>query len=116
MSKKDREAKLFITDVLEAIQKIENYTHKMSYEEFMKDERTKDAVLRNLEVIGEAVKNIPNEIKGKYLKVDWKAISGMRDRLIHGYFGVSFPIIWETVTDELPAFKENIEEVLKEMG
>ncbi|MEK9149736.1 MAG: DUF86 domain-containing protein [Candidatus Desantisbacteria bacterium] len=116
MSNKDREAKLFIADVLEAIQKIENYTHKMSYEEFMKDERTKDAVLRNLEVIGEAVKNIPNEIKEKYLKVDWKAISGMRDRLIHGYFGVSFPIIWETVTDELPTFKENIEEVLKEMG
>ncbi len=114
MSEPRRDVKVFIVDILEAIQKIEMFTHEMTFEAFMKDERTKDAVLRNLEVIGEAVKNIPESIKERYRDLDWKAVTGMRDKLIHEYFGVSFTIVWETVKNDLPPFKKRMEGILTE--
>src|ERR1700741_3844559 len=115
MSKRHKNVKLFINDILEAIEKIEIYTQVMSYDQFIKDEKTKDAVIRNLEVIGEAAKNIPSTIKEKHPDINWKAISGMRDKLIHEYFGVSFPIVWETIKSDLPFFKAGIKEVLKDL-
>lgn len=115
MSKGHRDVRLFLTDVLEAIQKIDSYTGKMTYKEFVEDEKTKDAVLRNLEVIGEAVKNIPDDIKGGYSDIDWKGASGMRDKLIHEYFGVSFLVVWETVKNDLPTLKHGVEKILKEV-
>ncbi len=115
MSKAFRDVELFITDILEAIEKIEMYTSVISYEEFMEDVKTKDAVLRNLEIIGGAVKNIPNSVKERYPDVEWKAPTGMRDKLIHEYFGVSFSIVWETVKNDLPPFKKKIEEILREI-
>ncbi len=92
MSERERNILLFLNDVIEAIEKINTYTNNMTYEDFLKDEKTKDAVLRNLEVIGEATKNIPEAIKEKYKSVNWKAAAGMRDKLIHGYFGINFAI------------------------
>ncbi|MGC9101445.1 MAG: DUF86 domain-containing protein, partial [Caldisericum sp.] len=89
-----RNWKLFLVDVLESIEKIENYTSEISFEEFIKDEKTKDAVVRNIEIIGEAVKHIPEEIKEKYNQIPWKKITGMRNRLIHGYFVVDYTIVW----------------------
>ena len=86
MSKRD--VRLFLYDILEAISKIENYTKGMSYDEFIHDEKTIDAVIRNLEIIGEAAKNIPEDAKNKYPEIPWKEIAGMRDKLIHAYFGV----------------------------
>lgn len=115
MSEPRRDAKVFIADIFEAIQKIEMFTHEMTFEAFMKDERTKDAVVRNLEVIGEAVKNIPESIKERYRDLDWKAVTGMRDKLIHEYFGVSLTIVWETVKNDLPPFKKRLMEISKEM-
>ncbi len=110
----ERDPRLFFIDIIDATRKIDNYTTGMNFEKFRADEKTFDAVLRNLEVIGEAVKNIPEEIKKKYPDVEWQAAAGMRDRLIHEYFGVSVRIVWETVTHDLPSFKPSIEKILQD--
>jgi len=107
-----RNWKLFLVDVLESIEKIENYTSEISFEEFIKDEKTKDAVVRNIEIIGEAVKHIPEEIKEKYNQIPWKKIIGMRNRLIHGYFVVDYTIVWEIIKNELPDLKEKVKTIL----
>ena len=92
-----RNQKLFLRDILDSIERIEEYTRDLSYNKFLKDRKTIDAVLRNLMVIGEAVKNISEEIKMRYPEVDWRKIAGIRDRLIHGYFGIDLQIVWETI-------------------
>ena len=110
MSKRDW--KLFANDILECIEKIEGYLSGMSYEEFVKDERTKDAVVRNLEVIGEAANQIPEEIKKKCQEIPWRQVVGLRHRLIHGYFVVDYDIVWNIVTGELQDLKIKIERLL----
>ena len=87
----------------------------MSYEEFLQDEKTRDAVVRNLEIIGEAAKNIPDKFKEKHPEIKWREIMGMRDKLTHGYFGVSFSIVWETVKNDFPDLEKNIKKILKGM-
>jgi len=115
MSNRNNDIRLYLTDIIESIDKIESYVVGISFEEFFADERTKDAVLRNLQVIGEAVKNIPLEIRDKHISINWKAITGMRNKLIHEYFGVSFAIVWETILIDLPPLKNQIERLLKEI-
>jgi uncharacterized protein with HEPN domain len=91
-----RESKFRINDILESIEKICRYTDKMTFEAFSSDEKTVDAVIRNLEIIGEAAKHIPEEILKKYPNLPWPEMRGIRNVLIHEYFGVSLPILWET--------------------
>ena len=88
MSKR-KDAEL-LEDIKEAIKRIEIYTQKIEYKEFLKDTKTQDAVVRNLEIIGEAVKNISKELKKKFFQIPWKELAGLRDRLIHKYFGVNY--------------------------
>ncbi len=116
MPKSSRGMKLFMGDILEAIRKIKLYTEGMNYDEFLKDDKTKDAVLRNLEIIGEAVKNLPAEVKKKHPKINWRVIVGMRDKLIHEYFGVSYQIVWETIKSDLPAFERQISKISKNLS
>ncbi|GAH59966.1 unnamed protein product, partial [marine sediment metagenome] len=92
-----RERKAYLKDILEAIRKIENYTKNISFNDFVRDELIKDAVVRNLEIIGEAVKNIPDDVKNKRPEVEWKKIAGLRDILIHAYFGIDDEIVWDVV-------------------
>jgi hypothetical protein len=81
----------------------------MDYTSFESDRKTRDAVVRNLEVIGEAAKNLPEEIRRQYPDVNWKVVAGMRDRLIHEYFGVSIRITWETIKKDLPRLSSQSE-------
>lgn len=108
---KKRDIRLFLDDILGAISSIRAYTKDMTYEEFADDSKTKDAVVRNLEVIGEAVKNIPQKTKEDYAGVNWKAAAGMRDRLTHEYFGISNQIIWATITNDLPILEAEIRRI-----
>jgi len=110
-----RNWKLFLIDMLESIKKIENYISKISYEEFLQDEKTKDAVVRNLEIIGEAANQIPKEIQETYKEIPWPQIIGLRNRLIHGYFVVDYAIVWDIIKDELPDLRVQLEKILKEV-
>ena len=105
--------KLFVEDVLESITLIENYTENMDFEDFRADRKTIDAVVRNFEIIGEASKSIPDEIKEKYENVDWKGIIGLRNRIAHEYFGISTAIIWHILKEELPPLKPIMEQILE---
>lgn len=105
----------YLKDILESIEKIKEYTKEIKEENFYQDTQTQDAVLRRLEVMGEAVKNIPKDFKNKYPEVPWKKIAGMRDVLIHEYFGVNIKRIWKLAKDDLPGLKDNILKILDEI-
>jgi uncharacterized protein with HEPN domain len=107
--------KEFLLDIIEAIKRIELYTKELSYQDFLQKIETQDAVIRNFEIIGEAVKNISKNLKAKYNNLQWKEIAGMRDKVIHFYFGVNWDIVWKAAKDNLPQLKEKIERILKEI-
>lgn len=98
----------FLNDIKTEIANLENFTMGMTFESFQKDLKTTYAVVRSIEVIGEAVKNIPRDIKDKNPEIPWKDIAGTRDVLIHGYFVVDQKIIWEVIEKDLPKLKEHI--------
>jgi uncharacterized protein with HEPN domain len=107
---------LYCNDILEAIDRIERYTGSIGFEEFLQDTKTQDAVIRNLEIIGEAVKNLPARFREAHSGVGWRAVAGMRDKLIHHYFGVDMRIIWETARTDLPRFRKQIKTILREIS
>ncbi len=98
---------------MESINKIESYTLGFPEKEFRASNQIQDAVIRNLEIIGEAAKNVPADFRSKFPKIPWKEISGMRDVLIHQYFGVDLDAVWKVINDDLPALKQKIKEILK---
>ena len=109
-----REIRDYLQDIVDAIAKCMNFVEGMSFEEFAKDDKTIFAVLRALEVVGEAVKNIPEDFRKKYPDIPWKDFAGMRDKLIHGYFGVDLRRVGKTVKDEIPAIKPTFEQAARE--
>ena len=111
-----RGVKLYIEDVRDSIAKIEKYTKGLDYNTFVKDEKTVDAVVRNLSIIGEAVNNFPDELKLKYPQVPWIEIIGTRNKAIHEYFGIDEDILWKTVKEDLPLFKKQISGILRKYG
>ena len=114
MSKRSPE--LFIQDMLEAIEKIERYTEYIEdSEEFKGKDIVVDAVLRNLEIIGEAAANIPREIRSKYPEIPWNRVVGLRNVVIHGYFVVDLDIIWVIIKEQLPELKDVLIRMLEEM-
>lgn len=112
---KKRNPIFFLEDIKLSTCKILKYTKNMSFSDFENDTKTIDAVVRNFEIIGEAVKNLPDEIKDKYPSVPFKQIAGMRDKLIHDYFGVDYEIVYKTIKDKLSEFKKQIEKIIKEL-
>ena len=107
-----RDADFYLRDILEAIKDIESFTRGATEEKFRKDKKTQYAVVRSLEIIGEAVKHIPADTKRASIHIPWSDIAGMRDIMIHEYFGVHVGIVWKTVTDDLPSLKKEIQEML----
>lgn len=110
MSKK-RRVKDFLNDIKEAIEMIITYTKGLTYDKFIQDRKTRDAVVRNIEIIGEAAKNVSADLKEKYLQIPWRKLAGLRDKLIHHYFGIDYKVVWK-VKKELPKFTSEIEEIL----
>lgn len=91
-----------LTDIREAIDRIQLYIGAGNYTDFLQDTKTQDAVIRNIEILGEAAKNVSDEVRTAYPKIPWRSMAGMRDRLIHDYFGVNLDIVWQVSTIELP--------------
>jgi len=110
-----RDFQIYLEDVIEAVDSIEEYTRELTYEAFVKDKKTVDAVVRNFEVIGEATKHIPEKVRMEYPSVPWRDMAGIRDKLIHGYFGVNLDVVWKTIKERLPKVRPLLEEVLVEM-
>ena len=108
----NRADKDFLYDIQEAVRRIKIYTHKMTYDEFIADTRTQDAVIRNIEIIGEATKKLSVELRTQYSDVPWKEMAGARDRLIHNYFGVDIEVVWKISIDELSILTLQITEIL----
>jgi uncharacterized protein with HEPN domain len=111
----NRGDKDLLSDIQEAGQRITSYTAGTTYKVFLSDKKTQDAVIRNLEIIGEATKNLSAELRAKYPDLPWKGMAGMRDRLIHDYFGVNLDIVWHIITGELPGVLEEIEAIRRGM-
>ena len=110
-----RTSMLYLKDVLKAIEAIEEFVKHIDFEAFKNDDMRSSAVIRKFEIIGEATKNIHEDIKQKYPSIPWKNIAGMRDRLIHFYHGIKYELVWDTITIDLPGFKLQIKEVLEDL-
>lgn len=110
-----REISDYLKDIVESIEKAIKFVEGITYDEFVQDDKTIFALIRALEVIGEAVKNVPQELREKYADIPWKEMTGMRDKLIHQYFGVKFDVLWKTVKEEIPPIKPMFEKMLKDL-
>jgi len=110
-----REVGDYIEDTIGAMDKATNFIKNMSYEKFIRDDKTVFAVVRALEIIGEAVKNIPDDIRKDYPEIPWKDMAGMRNKVIHEYFGVKLKIVWKTVKEKIPPLKPIFEKILKDL-
>lgn len=103
---------VFIGHILESIQLIEEYSCHLTAEKFKKNRATQDAIIRRLEIIGEAVKNLSPQFKAKHSEIPWKQMAGMRDVLIHEYFDIDLSLTWSVVIRELPSVKEKLQAIL----
>lgn len=103
-------------DYLDAIDKIKEFTQGMSEEEFCKDVKTAYAVIHAFEIIGEATKRLPSNIKEAYPGMPWRSVAGMRDKLIHDYFGINLMVVWKTVSEDLPLLEKIIRRILADMN
>ena len=113
MMKKDDS--VYLRHILDAILKIEEYTKEVDYRSFTQNTLIQDGVIRQLEIIGEATKRLSTALRSKYANIPWKKIAGIRDKLIHDYFGVDIDAVWDTLKQDLPALKEEAKRIIREI-
>ena len=109
-----RDHRLYLDDILEAIGNIREYVKGMGYDAFARDKKTRDAVVRNLEIIGEAAGRLPESVHSAAPEIDWRKISGLRNILAHEYFGVSLPIVWDVVQNKLQPLETSCRELAQQ--
>jgi uncharacterized protein with HEPN domain len=107
-----RDYRVYLEDMREAVGKVQRYVEGLSFEAFALEEKTVDAVVRNLEILGEAAKQVPEVIRSAHPQVDWYRIAGLRDILIHQYFGVDLAIVWDVVQKKLPILVQQLDQIL----
>lgn len=105
----------FLRHIFDEITFLIKQTEGMEFEEFIKNEVLKRACSRSLEIVGEAVKNLPSDFRKQYKEIEWKKIAGLRDKMIHGYFGVNWDIVWDVVRNQIPKLKEQVEGILEKL-
>jgi uncharacterized protein with HEPN domain len=110
-----RDARLYLAEILAAADAVQGFVKGMEFDAFVQDDRTSSAVVRKFEIIGEASKNVPNAVKERHPEIPWKEMAGMRDRLIHSYFGVKYDLVWETIKVVIPKIRPMIAEVQVEL-
>ncbi len=106
----------YIEDVLASMNKAENFIQGMKYEDFLTDDKTAYATLRALEIIGEAVKKVPQAVRNSYPEIPWTEMAGMRDKLIHAYFGVNLQTVWDTVKKDIPNLKPRFKQIYRDFS
>lgn len=103
----------YLRHILDETIYLSRQTSGLSKAQFLVDETLKRAFVRSIEIIGEATKQVPDDIRQKYPHIEWRAMAGMRDRLIHGYFGIDYDIVWDVVINKVPDLQQDIEEILR---
>ncbi len=107
-----RSKQKYLSDIVEACDRACSYVAHITYEQFLSDTKTQDAVIRNIEIIGEATKQLPESLTERYPEILWSSAARMRDRVIHHYFGVNLDIVWTVVKDDLPSLRDQIQAIL----
>ena len=110
-----KDPEVFLSHILESIDLIEGYSEGITLVEFIESPQLQDAIIRRIEIIGEAVKNLPEDFKKDHPEIAWQKIAGMRDVLIHQYFGVDLALTWDVIQSDIPDLKQNISRIKEEM-
>ena len=113
MTKESRNHIHYLEDMLEAMRRIQNYTDGLTFEEFTSSTLKMDAVIRNLEIIGEASKNVPDSLKNKYSEIPWRSMYGLRNYMVHEYFGIDYENIWKIIKEELPGNLKDLDRIIE---
>ena len=111
-----RETELLLEDILEATRKILSYTNGMSFDNFINDDKTVDAVVRNFEIIGEAASRVPGDFKSNHPEIEWRRMTGLRNRIIHEYFGVDYATVWKIKEENVPELADYIQQALDDLN